>query len=133
MTTTYFLNNIMGNVFASKKNPALPSEYYIGLSTTQPSINGSNVNEPSIAGGYSRVKLISLGEPVDGVITNSEAITFEESIEDWGTVTHFVIYDAETGGNLLMYDALTSSRTVEAATVVIIKAGSLKLTLANPA
>lgn len=132
MTTTYFLNNIMGNVFGSKTSPSLPTNYYIGLSTSAPTVAGGNVSEPSGSAGYARVRLTGLSEPTNGVITNGSAISFEESTADWGTVTHFVIYDAATGGNLLMYDALTASRTVETATVVMIKENSLQLTLANP-
>lgn len=132
MTTTYFLNSIMGNVFGSKTNPLLPDSYYIGLSTTAPSLDGTGVSEPDTSAGYARVALSNLSEPTNGVITNTDTITFNESILSWGNVTHFVIYDAETDGNLLMYDALTSSRAVEEATVVIIKQGSLNLTLANP-
>lgn len=132
MTTTYFLNSIMGNVFKTKTNPALPTNYYIGLSTTAPKMDGTGVTEPT-SGGYSRVKLDSLSQPSNGVLTNSNAILFEESSENWGLVTHFVIFDAASGGNLLMYDKLSTARTVEEATVVTIKSGSLELTLANPA
>ena len=133
MTTTYFLNNIMGNVFGTKTTPTLPMNYYVGLSTSAPRIDGTGVTEPASSAGYTRIKLSSLGEPSNGIITNGESISFDESLSSWGTVTHFVIYDSLTGGNLLMYDALTSSRAIEEATVVTIKNGSLLLTLANPA
>lgn len=132
MTTTYFLNNIMGNVFTTKTDPTLPINYYIGLSTSAPSLDGSGVSEPASSAGYARVRLSNLSEPINGVITNQSAVSFEESISDWGLITHFVIYDSLTGGNLLMYDALSASRSVEAATVVTIKENSLQLTLANP-
>ena len=38
MNTTYFLNQVMGNLFKTKETPALPSEYYIGLSSTAPNM-----------------------------------------------------------------------------------------------
>ena len=79
MNTTYFLNCAAGNIFNTKTSPALPKTYYIGLSTSAPAINGTGVNEPSTDAGYARVKLSSLGEPVDGVVTNSQAINFNES------------------------------------------------------
>ena len=133
MNTTYFLNRVMGNVFNTKKDPALPTEYFIGLSSTTPSVDGQGVSEPATSAGYARVKLEVLSEPTAGVITNNAAISFEESTANWGTMTHFVIYDAADGGNLLMYDSLSTARNVEAATIVTIKAGSLTLTLSNPA
>lgn len=133
MNTTYFLNQVMGNLFKTKETPALPSEYYIGLSSTAPNISGGNVTEPLSNSGYKRVKLENLSEPEDGVITNEQAISFDESTANWGTMSHFVIYDALEAGNLLMYDTLSTPRNVEAATIVTIKANSLTLTLSNPA
>ena len=133
MNTTYFLNQVMGNLFKTKETPALPSEYYIGLSSTAPNISGGNVTEPLSNSGYKRVKLENLSEPADGVITNEQAISFDESTANWGTMSHFVIYDALEAGNLLMYDTLSTPRNVEAATIVTIKANSLTLTLSSPA
>lgn len=133
MNTTYFLNLVAGNVFGSKKSPAIPEKYYLGLSSTAPSLDGSSVTEPSDGAGYARVELTSLSTPVEGVVTNSSAIDFAESTAEWGTMTHFVIYDAPSEGNLLMYGELSASRRVEAATIMTIKIGSLNLSVVNPA
>ena len=70
MNTTYFLNQVMGNLFKTKETPALPTEYYIGLSSTQPAVGGTGVTEPLSNSGYHRVILENLSEPDDGVITN---------------------------------------------------------------
>ena len=133
MTSTYFLNCIMGNVFKTKENPTLPNTYYLGLSSTAPAVDGSGVSEPLASSGYQRVELTNLGEPVNGVISNESEISFPESSASWGTVTHFVLYDAPTNGNLLMFNVLSQSRSVETATIVMVKTGSLKFTLAHPA
>lgn len=132
MTTTYFLNQVMGNLFHTKETPAVPAKYYIGLSSTAPAMDGTGVSEPASSAGYKRVELTVLSEPASGVINNTAAVSFDESTANWGTMTHFVIFDALTGGNLLMYDALSTARNVETATIVTIKAGSLTLTLSNP-
>lgn len=134
MNTNYFLNCVAGNLFQTKTSPAMPTEYYIGLSTSEPNVSGSGVNEPSTDAGYSRVKLTSLSEPVDGVVTNSLAINFNESTASWGTITHFVIYDSAEAdsGNLLMYGELSTPRAVEAATIMTIKENYLKLSAQNP-
>ena len=122
MNTNYFLNCVAGNVFGTKTDPAIPTTYYIGLSTTTPNTNGSGVDEPSTDAGYARVQLTTLSEPLDGVVTNSQAIT------------HFVIYDSPTvdSGNLLMYGELSTPRSVETATIMTIKEGYLKLSAQNP-
>lgn len=134
MNTNYFLNCVAGNVFGTKTDPAIPTTYYIGLSTTTPNTNGSGVDEPSTDAGYARVQLTTLSEPLDGVVTNSQAINFNESTASWGTITHFVIYDSPTvdSGNLLMYSELSTPRSVETATIMTIKEGYLKLSAQNP-
>lgn len=132
MNTTYFLNLVAGNVLKTKTTPAIPSKYYIGLSSTSPSMDGTGVTEPSSSGAYARVELSGLSEPASGVVTNSAEIAFDESTASWGTVTHFVIYDAKTGGNLLMYGPLSSNRTVEAGTLMVVRPNSLSLSVINP-
>ena len=47
-------------------------------------------------------------------------------------MTHYVIYDALSEGNLLMYGELSASRKVEADTIMTIKLGSLNLSVVNP-
>lgn len=132
MTSTYFLNCIMGNVFKTKINPALPDTMYLGLSSTTPSIDGGGVTEPLASAGYIRVALNDLSEPINGSISNDADISFPESSASWGTMTHFVVFDSATDGNLLMFESLSQNRSVETATIVTVKSGSLKLTLANP-
>lgn len=134
MNTTYFLNLVAGNVFKTKTNPAIPAAYYLGLSTTAPSADGSNVTEVS-GGSYARIALagnLSLSANSSGVVTNNKAISFPESTASWGTVTHFLIYDAQTGGNLLMYGALDPQRPMDSGVRLTINQGDLQLRVSNP-
>ena len=129
------MNLVAGNVFRSKEEPAIPAKYYLGLSTTAPDLDGQNVTEPATDAGCARVELTTLSAPTDGLVTNQQAVNFEESTNNWGTVTHFVIFDAAEAntGNLLMYGELTTPRTVETATIMTIKENYLKLSVQNPA
>lgn len=133
MNTTYFLNLVAANLYCGQNSPAIPNAYYVGLSTTEPMLDGSNVSEPSLSNGYSRVLLADLSDPASGVVTNASIVRFPESTGSWGKITHYVVYDGATGGNLLMYGTLPSARTIETETEVIIKAGYLKLSAQNPA
>ena len=135
MNTTYFLNCVAGNLFHTKETPTIPAQYYIGLSSSTPAIDGSGVNEPSTDAGYQRLLLTSLSEPVDGLVSNEQDINFDESTANWGTITHYVIYDSPTAddGNLLMFGELSTPRGVETATIMTIKSGYLKLLVQNPA
>lgn len=131
MTTQYFLNVVAGNVYGTETGIALPTQYFIGLSTTAPTVTGTNVSEPSGA-GYSRVELTTLGKPSGGVVTNTASVDFPESTASWGTVTYFVIYDALTGGNLLQYGQLSTPRSIEPATIMSIPTNYLNLSVQNP-
>lgn len=131
MNTTYFLNLIAGNVFKTKTSPGIPSTYHLGLSTTAPNVSGGGVTEPSDS-AYKRIALSGLGAPNNGAVANTSIIEFPESTQDWGTVSYYCIYDSATGGNLLMYGQLAKSRIVEANTVMIVRADSLKLSVTNP-
>ena len=134
MNTTYFKNLIMNKVF--RNTGTLPTNYYIGLSSTTPTAAGGNVSEPSTSGtGYARVQLSALSAASNGVIQNSADITFPESTTAWfpssTPATYYVIYDAATNGNLLMYNSLTNSRVIEVNTVAKISSGSLQLRLTD--
>ena len=123
MNTTYFKNVIMGNVFSTATGTELPTTYYIGLSSTAPTADGTNV------------QLSSLTAPADGVISNANAINFPESLSDWfpasAPAKYYVIYDSKNEGNLLMYNQLTTSRIIERNTIATIKANSLYLQLTD--
>lgn len=128
MITTYFLNCVMGNVFGTQSEPSLPTAYYIGLSSTEPTADGAGVTEPS-GGGYMRVQLNSLSVPDAGVIENTADVEFAESTEDWGTMTHYVVYDAPEGGNLLLFNALEKNRIIQSENQVRFKTSALVFTL----
>ena len=132
MNTTYFLNQIMGNVFNTKTTPPLSANYYLGLSTTEPQIDGSNATEPPTSANYARIKLETLSEPTNGIITNTAAISFEESTATWGAITYFLIYDSLSAGNLLMYGSFSKTYHTESESIFTIKPGSLSLRLNNP-
>lgn len=133
MNTTYFKNLVMGNVFNSKTNPAIPSKYYLGISSTEPTQSGTNVNEPSGSGSnYSRVAIASFSAPNNGAVTNATNLEFPESYTSWGLFPYYVIFDAATGGNLLMYGKLSPERTIEENTVLTVSSGALELRLLNP-
>lgn len=130
MNTTYFLDMIAGNVFNTKTDPALPKAYYIGLSSTTPSVEGTGVTEPSNS-DYNRVEIINFSVPTNGVVKTTGPLSFNESTSNWGSVTHYVIYDAPEGGNLLVFCSLDDTKSIEANTVVTFRAGEIEMVLEN--
>lgn len=134
MTTTYFRNIIAGNVFNVGSQPEFPAEYYIGLSSTEPNESGLNSTEPDTSGtGYTRVKLDHLSNPENGVIKNQSDISFVKAETDWfpsgSPATHYVIFDALSNGNLVIYGELKKPRTIESDTYISFPAGELTISV----
>lgn len=128
MVTPYFLNLIAGNVMHSASVSALPSAYYVALSTTVPDENGDGMTEVT-GGGYSRGVLQDGSVPDNGLVSNLTDVEYPEAVSAWGTVKAFGIYDASTGGNLLAWDLVQPEQTVVTGNQVRFKPGALKLSL----
>lgn len=108
------MNAVLDKTFGAV-NWTPPATLYIGLSTTAPANDGTNITEPT-GNGYARVAV-----PNDTTNwptasgrgkTNANAITFPAATGSWGTVTHFVIYDAATAGNFYGWGQLNVPQAV---------------------
>ena len=129
MNTTYYKNLVMKGLFHGEL-VNLPEEYYLGFSSSLPNADGTGASEPSgTSSGYARVNLENMTSPENGVIRNSNPISFQESADAWGELVAYVVYDASTDGNLLFYGNLGRSISVDANTVVTIPAGELVISL----
>jgi len=107
-----------------------PTAWYVGLFTGAPSDTGGGTE---VSGnGYARVATgtMSVSGTTPTTATNGSAIEFAAaSGGNWGTITHAAIFDASSGGNLIAWGALTTSRTINNGDVFRIPAGSLDVTL----
>lgn len=138
-----FLENKLVDQLFRGQAYTFPTTLYIGLLTAAPSDAGGGTE---ISGnGYARASIASslanwagtqsAGSTVassgtGGQTSNNIAISFSTPTASWGTVTHFGVYDAATGGNLLFWGALSISKTVNQADTVQFPAASLTFTLA---
>jgi hypothetical protein len=103
-----------------------PTEWYLAVGTG--SSDTGLTGEPS-GNGYAR-QSITFGV-TDDVASNTNAITFGPNTgTNWGTMSHFGIYDASTSGNLLWHGALQASKTVEVGDSLTVAIGDVDLTLA---
>lgn len=129
--TTYQANRLNNYLFgATSFTPN--GTYYIGLSTTAINAAGAGVTEPT-GGGYKRVAVTNnktnFTDSTGGIVQNKVQFEFPESTTAWGTITHVFISDGLTGGNILYYDALTTPRTVQTATILLFAINSMKIQL----
>lgn len=122
------------NEFFGGTNYIPAATLHVGLSTTTPSKAGSNITEPS-GNGYARVAVPNNASNFPaasaGSKQNGATIAFPEATGVWGTVTHFVVYDAATNGNALIYGALANSKSIEAGDTPSFSAGGLSFSLAQ--
>lgn len=93
-----------------------PTVLAVALFTAAPSDSGGGTE---VSGGsYARVQRDPLdanwtgASSTDGLTDNAAALTFPTPTANWGTITHFGIFDATSGGNLLFWGALTTPKTV---------------------
>jgi hypothetical protein len=83
------------------------------------------------ASGYDRkVITFDAASSPTGSAGSGSTVTFTTATEDWGTVTHLAIMDAATGGNVLYYGTLDSSKLIETGDTFVIQASNLTITLA---
>lgn len=134
--TDYLEQKLLDHIFTDPAyTPA--ATLYIGLSTSAPAEGGTGITEPS-GNGYARVattaadwSAATAGDPSSK--TNTAVKSFPAATGSWGTVTHFFIADASTAGNILVFDALTASKTIGAGDTASFAVGALKVQLGDPA
>jgi hypothetical protein len=134
--SNYLENKLIDHIFQGTAYTG-PATLYIALFTAVTDGEAGTVTEVS-GGSYARVSVTaslsnwadaSLGS--NGTTTNVNAITFPTATADWGTVTHFGIYDASTAGNLLVYAALTTSRSITNGSTASFATAALTVQLDN--
>jgi len=122
-----YLENALINATLRNTTYTSPATVYAGLFTSDPTDAGSGTE---VSGGSYAREAITFGAPSNGVSVNSAAVEFDQATGDWGTITHFAIFDALTTGNMLYYGALTASKTIETGDVFKFATSSVSVTLA---
>lgn len=114
----------------------LPTGTWVGLHTADPTDAGGSEVSTANWPQYARVKAEGSGSigdgwdaPTDGVTQNSLQLTYPsmDGVADV-TVTHWAIYDAATGGNMLVHSSLQTPRTLKTGDIFVFDIGSLSVT-----
>ena len=138
----YLENKLVDQIFRAQSAPTT-STLYVALYTAAPSDTGGGTEVTG--GSYARVSVASslanwagtqsagsttASSGTSGATSNNNSITFPTPSATWGTVTHFALYDAASGGNELFWGALTIAKTVNTGDTVSFPAASLSVTFA---
>lgn len=144
MLSDYLENKLIDHLFRGQAYSA-PATLHVGLLTAAPSDTGGGTE---VSGGsYARVAVTgslanwagtqgagttTASSGNSGTTSNNGAITFPAPTANWGVVTHFAIYDAASGGNLMFYGALSASKTINNGDAApVFQAAALSLQLDN--
>lgn len=132
--TNYLENKLIDHIFRTSSYTK-PSTLYVGLITGIADAEAGSITEVS-GGSYARVARAPLdanwnASTTNGTTANTASIQFPAATADWGTCTHFGIWDAATGGNLLIYAPLTAARTITTGTTPSFGAGALTFQVDN--
>lgn len=112
----YLEQTLINSTLRAVAFPSVAGSVYVALYTAAPSDTGGGTEVTG--GAYARVAVsratgswaAPTGSP--SATSNSAAVTFPSPTANWGTVTHFAVLDASSGGNQLYWGALGTSRNV---------------------
>lgn len=118
---------------AAFNDGAVFTDIYVALSTADPTEDGSGLAEP-VGNGYARVQHSdNTATPGNWTVsgdqaTNTVEIDFGTATGSWGTITHFALFDASSGGNMLHFGSVTTSKSVGNGDPVKFPASTLTVT-----
>lgn len=127
MSFTNFLETeILDHVFGGNAYTA-PATLYLALHTANPDEDASGAEVSTSGTAYARQTVTFTVSGNEA--TTSAAVEYSTATASFGTVTHVAVWDASTGGNMLAYAALTSSKAIDTGDVFRVPAGDLDITL----
>ena len=122
-----YLENALINATLRNTSYTSPAAVYVALFTTDPTDAGTGTE---VTGGSYARQAATFTSPSNGSSTLAADVTFPTATGNWGTVTHFGIYDASTAGNLLYHGALNNSKNIQTGDILRIQVNNLTVTLA---
>ena len=124
----YLEDKVLDHVFGGNAYTA-PATLYVALYTVAPTDTGGGTEVTG--GSYTRqTGAFTVSGTNPTTASNSAAIEYPTATADYGTVVAVGILDALTGGNLLAYANLDTSKPVTTGDVFRFDAGDLDITLA---
>lgn len=144
----FFRQQAIGITGASAAAGTGPTNLYVGLFTANPTDTGGGTEVTGNA--YARVtvpcaisasagwcgtgvnRTTGTSAGTDGTTSNNAILTFPTPTPSgWGLVTGVGIFDATSGGNLLIWAGLTTNKTINAGDSVTFPVGSLTFQIDN--
>lgn len=109
----------------STSSATRPTAWHLALYTAAPDDTGGGTEVSGSAYARQSVTFTISGNTA----SNTSALEFPTATGSYGTVTHVGVFDAASGGNLIAYAALTTSKTIDTGDVFRLPSGDLDITL----
>jgi hypothetical protein len=122
MPKTYYLDNNYLNLSLRGIPFTPPSSIYVALYTVAPGVSGGGTE---VSGGSYARQIATFTAPASGQVATTADVLFPVASALWGTVVAFAFLDASSGGNMLYFANLSSSRLVDISDQVRFPAGQL--------
>lgn len=105
-----------------------PTSWYVSLYTVAP---GEGTAGTEVSGGsYARTAAtFTVSGTAPTQAANNAAVEFPEATASWGTVVAAGIMDASSGGNLIAFADLTTSKAVSSGDILRFSTNTLVITL----
>jgi len=124
----YLEDKVLDHVFGGNAYTA-PATLYVALYTVAPTDTGGGTEVTG--GSYARqTGTFTVSGTNPTTASNSAAIEYPTATANYGTVVAVGILDASSGGNLLAYADLDTSKSVTTGDVFRFDTGDLDITLA---
>jgi len=121
-----FETHVLNYVFTAT-SVTRPTAWYLALFTSDPAEDASGTEVSTSGTAYARQ---SASFTVSGnTASNSAAIEFPTATASYGTVSHVGVFTASSGGDLIAYAALSSSKAIDTGDVFRVPSGDLDITL----
>jgi hypothetical protein len=102
-----------------------PTAWYLALYTVAPTDTGGGTECSGTSYARQSFTMTVSGDTA----TNSANIEFPTAGSSWGTIVAVGVFTAVTGGDLIAYGNLTTSKAIDTGDVFRIPAGDLDITL----
>lgn len=125
-----YLEEAILNYFFRNQAVAQPTTIYLALYINDPT--DADTGTEVSGGGYSR-KQVTFGAPAQtgdkAVISNNAKIEFDIATTDWGSVSHWGVRTAASGGSLLCRGSFSRVENVQSGNRLTIEIGNLQISM----
>ena len=133
--SNYLENKVLDHVLTATSYTA-PATRYLALFTNTSGSAAANLeagtltDEVSASGTAYVRKAVTFAAASGGTSATNATVTFDAATASWGTITHVAVMDQVSGGNVLFWGAVTTSKQIDAGDTFQVTSGNLSISLA---